>query len=116
MSAASAELSKRHAWALDAYHEPGASRDVVPQQPGLIIAVDDFFSEAECEALIGAAHVANLQPPSAADLMPKKNEAYLNRESKRKDGSNSKDQQYSLQFEDQIRTEWIQTCRWQRCG
>lgn len=53
----------------------------MPSSPGLIIAVDHFFSEAECEALIGAVHVANLQPPSTSDLTPKKNEAFLNRES-----------------------------------
>lgn len=75
-----AGLAKSHAFSLDAYHEPGPSLDLVPAQPHLLIAIEDFFSAAECEALVAAAHAVGLQPPSASDLTPRKNEAYLNRE------------------------------------
>ena len=66
--------------ALDDWHTPGPSTDLVPAQPRLLIAIADFFSAAECDALIAAAHASELQPPSAADLTPHRNEAFLNRE------------------------------------
>lgn len=77
---ASRELAKAHLAAFDVYHTPGGSRDIVPAQPYLLLAIENFFSEAECGALIAAAHISGLQPPSAADLTPRKNEAFLNRE------------------------------------
>ena len=66
---------------LDAKHCPGACHDLVPAQPHLLIAIDDFFTASECRALIAAAHAIGLQPASAADLTPRKNEAFLNRDS-----------------------------------
>ena len=63
------------------YTPAGPSRDLVPAQPHLLIAIDHFLTASECSKLIVAAHSLNLQPPSAADLNPRKNEAYLNRES-----------------------------------
>eukprot|EP00908_Phaeocystis_cordata_P027237 Transcript_9791.p2 GENE.Transcript_9791~~Transcript_9791.p2 ORF type:complete len:166 (-),score=37.38 Transcript_9791:385-882(-) len=65
---------------LDPYHEPGALQEVVPSQPGLILACHDFCSPEETEALLHVAASSALQPPSAADKQPKKNEAYLDRD------------------------------------
>ena len=56
------------------------SHDLVAQQPHLLISIDAFLTERECEKLIDACS-ADLQGPSAADLTPRKNEAFLNRES-----------------------------------
>lgn len=81
MATSSPALQHALAYALDAEHIPVRSRQLVPDQPHLMIAVDSFFSESECSALIAAAHASGLQPPSAADLTPRKNEAFLNRES-----------------------------------
>ena len=54
----------------------------MPQQRHLLISIDDFFSSDECRALRAAAcDASNLQPPTAADLTPRRNEAFLNRES-----------------------------------
>lgn len=75
-----ASLAKLHAFSLDTYHEPGLSSDLVPAQAHLLISIEDFFSAGECTTLIAAAHAAGLQPPSASDLTPRKNEAFLNRE------------------------------------
>ena len=60
-------------------HMPAASADLVPSQPGLIIAITNFFTEDECESLIALAD-AQVEPPSKADLAPKKNEAFLDRD------------------------------------
>lgn len=63
-------------------HPPDtSSHDLVPAQPHLVIAIDQFLNLSECTQLIAAAHAVGLQPPSAADLTPRKNEAFLNRES-----------------------------------
>lgn len=66
---------------IDPHHSPGECHDLVPAQRHLLVAIDDFFSQSECAALIASAHKIGLQPPSAADLTPRKNEAFLNRES-----------------------------------
>ena len=58
---------------------PEGSLDLVPNQPGLIISISDFFTADECESLIQLADV-QVQPPPKADLVPKKNEAYLDRD------------------------------------
>ena len=65
---------------LDPSHRPGPAVDLVPAQPGLILVVDAFCSAEETERLCGAAAISALQPPSAADKQPKKNEAYLDRD------------------------------------
>ena len=80
--ATEANLAKLHARALvESELPPTHSRDLVPSQPNLLVAIDDFFSPAECASLVAAANASGLQPPSAADLTPRKNEAFLNRES-----------------------------------
>ena len=60
-------------------HKPLSSTDLVTHQPGLIISISDFLTVDECERLIHLAD-AQVQPPSKADLVPKKNEAFLNRD------------------------------------
>lgn len=80
MAQTSEGLSRLHAALFDPQHVPGECREVVPQQPHLLITIDNFFSEAECSGLVAAACASGLQPPSASDLNPRKNEAFLNRE------------------------------------
>ena len=58
---------------------PAASADLVPSQPGLIIAITNFFTEDECESLSALAD-AQVEPPPKADLAPKRNEAFLDRD------------------------------------
>lgn len=60
-------------------HRPESSLDLVPGQPGLIISIDDFLTADECCKLIKVAD-AQVQPPPKADLVPKKNEAFLDRD------------------------------------
>ena len=60
-------------------HRPENSLDLVPGQPGLIISIDDFLTADECRKLIELAD-AQVQPPPKADLVPKKNEAFLDRD------------------------------------
>ena len=57
------------------------TRELVPAQPGFLIAIDGFLTDAECERLIAAADASELRPSTAAYRTPKKNEAYLDRES-----------------------------------
>ena len=73
--------SSPHVAALQRHHTPGAASDLVPAQPQLLITVDALLSEVECTRLISNAHTLGLHPPTAADLTPRKNEAFLNRES-----------------------------------
>lgn len=72
-SAASAALES---WAPPA----GPSVELVPAQPGFLVAVPAFLTATECTKLIAAADGAGLQPASGADLNPRKGEAFLNRE------------------------------------
>jgi hypothetical protein len=58
---------------------PESSLDLVPGQPGLIISVGNFLTADECDKLIELAD-AQVQPPPKADLVPRKNEAFLDRD------------------------------------
>lgn len=58
-----------------------ARRELAPDSPGLIVAIDAFLSADECVELMSAAVALGLQPARPDDLRPKKNEAFLNRES-----------------------------------
>ena len=78
---ASASASPHLAALERGYMPPSGVRDLVPAQPHLLITIEDLLSEFECKRLIATAHATGLQPPSAADLTPRKNEAFLNRES-----------------------------------
>jgi hypothetical protein len=60
-----------------------ARREVVPVNPGFIVALDAFLSADECVALMSAAVALGMQDAKPDDLRPKKNEAFLNRESLR---------------------------------
>ena len=57
------------------------ARDLLPDQPGFIVAIDGLLTQDECDSLISAAHSCGLNPPRPDDLRPKKGEAFLNRES-----------------------------------
>lgn len=56
------------------------TRDLHPEQPGFILTIDQFLSPGECAALMAAADSLGLEPARPDDLRPKKNEAFLNRE------------------------------------
>ena len=65
-------------------HEPApllARDELVPDQPGFIVAVADFLSSVECARLCTAIDDVGLNPPNGADLNPRKNEAFLCRHS-----------------------------------
>jgi len=67
----------------DEYESARPSQDLVPDQPGFIIAIPDFLSREECAALIAGGEHLGLSPPSASDLQPRKGEAFLNRDTLR---------------------------------
>ena len=54
-----------------------ATIDLVRDQPGFIVAVERLFSPEECRRLAAAIDAVGLNPPNAADLNPRKNEAFL---------------------------------------
>ncbi len=58
----------------------GPARELVPSAPGLILAIDGFATDDECSRLCALADTM-VKPPTAADLTPKKNEAFLDRDS-----------------------------------
>ena len=72
--------SLQHSLLDDGAWEERVVRDLVPDQRGLIVAVDHFLSPDECWALVTAASSIGLQPPRPDDLRPKKGEAFLCRE------------------------------------
>ena len=72
--------SLQHSLLDDGAWEERVARDLVPDQRGLIVAVDHFLSPDECWALVTAASSIGLQPPRPDDLRPKKGEAFLCRE------------------------------------
>ena len=51
--------------------------DLVEEQPGFIVAVENLFLPEECQRLAAAIDAVGLNPPNAADLNPRKNEAFL---------------------------------------
>ena len=51
--------------------------DLVEEQPGFIVAVENLFLPEECQQLVAAIDAVGLNPPNAADLNPRKNEAFL---------------------------------------
>lgn len=51
--------------------------ELVEEQPGFIVAVENLFSADECCQLAAAIDAVGLNPPNAADLNPRKNEAFL---------------------------------------
>lgn len=55
--------------------------DVVPEQPGFLVTVHNFLTPYECKQLRKVFDEVGLNPASKADLKPRKNEAFLNRES-----------------------------------
>jgi predicted 2-oxoglutarate/Fe(II)-dependent dioxygenase YbiX len=55
--------------------------DLVPSQPGFILVVPGFFTLHECAMLREAMEAAGLNTATHADTHPRKNEAYLDRES-----------------------------------
>ena len=52
---------------------------MVPHQPGLIISIENFLAADECARLTSLAD-EHVQAPPKADLAPKKNEAFLDRD------------------------------------
>ncbi|QDZ23658.1 Fe2OG dioxygenase domain-containing protein [Chloropicon primus] len=64
----------REAWELKAV-------DLAEDQPGFLVTVDNFLTPYECKQLRSIMEQVGLNPASKADLKPRKNEAYLNRES-----------------------------------
>ena len=65
-----------------AHHDHcGAPLDLVPEQPGFIVVIPQFFSSMECAQLRTIIDTIGLNPPNGADLNPRKNEAFLKRRS-----------------------------------
>ena len=56
--------------------------DITPEgtAEGLLLYVDEFLSDEECTKMRAAVDAAGLNPANKADLHPKKNEAFLNRD------------------------------------
>ena len=78
--------------ALERHFDPDAllAEELVPDQPGFCVVVDGLLYPSECSRLIkaiedttdgGLLGGTHLNPPSAADLKPRKNEALLARDS-----------------------------------
>ena len=59
----------------------GPARDLWPASPGFLVIVPDFLSAEECRQLRAAVDTVGLNAASLTDLRPRKNEAYLDRES-----------------------------------
>jgi hypothetical protein len=55
--------------------------DLVEEQPGFIVVIEELFSPDECRQLAAAIDAVGLNPPNGADLNPRKNEAFLCRHS-----------------------------------
>ena len=58
-----------------------AAEDLVPEQRGFVVVIRNFFTPSECQQWRAIVEQVGLNPASAADLRPRKNEAFLNRES-----------------------------------
>ena len=58
-----------------------AVEDLVPEQRGFVVVIRNFFTPKECQQWRAIVEQVGLNPASAADLWPRKNEAFLNRES-----------------------------------
>eukprot|EP00045_Choanoeca_perplexa_P009254 m.88272 g.88272 ORF g.88272 m.88272 type:complete len:142 (-) comp14820_c0_seq2:1901-2326(-) len=54
--------------------------DLVPEQPGLIVLIQNFLSVRECADIIQIIDSVGLNEASPKDTHPRKGEAYLNRE------------------------------------
>eukprot|EP00755_Sulcionema_specki_P032562 Sspe_Gene.98992::Locus_72398_Transcript_1_1_Confidence_1.000_Length_647::g.98992::m.98992 len=75
------ELQKLHK-ALRIPPSPGYPLEVeegVPENPGLILVVRDFFTPEECDVMINVMERIGLNPSSKSDTNPKKGEAFLDR-------------------------------------
>ena len=59
----------------------GAARDLWPASPGFLVVVPGFLSADECRQLRAAVDTVGLNAASLTDLRPRKDEAYLDRES-----------------------------------
>lgn len=55
--------------------------ELAPDQPGFIVVIQDFLDSVECERLCHAIDDVGLNMPNGADLNPRKNEAFLKRQS-----------------------------------
>eukprot|EP01064_Diplonema_japonicum_P014599 TRINITY_DN22280_c0_g1_i1.p1 TRINITY_DN22280_c0_g1~~TRINITY_DN22280_c0_g1_i1.p1 ORF type:complete len:262 (+),score=81.29 TRINITY_DN22280_c0_g1_i1:56-787(+) len=73
------KLHKKMKWAAPGYGAGLEAQDVVEEQPGLILVVEDFLTGGECANMIEAMQAAGLNTSTKSDLTPKKGEAFLDR-------------------------------------